>query len=47
MKEQETQEAREARLAYYKEWRKNNKEKIKTYNKRFWERMAAKQEEKK
>lgn len=32
--------ALEARNAYYKEYRKNNKEKIKKYNKNYWEKKA-------
>ena len=27
---------------YYKEWRKNNKDKIKKYNERFWKKQAEK-----
>ena len=34
------QEAKELRKAYYREYRKNNKEKIKTYNKNYWEKKA-------
>lgn len=30
------------RKAYYKEWRKNNKDKIKQYNDRFWKKQAQK-----
>lgn len=30
------------RKQYYKEWRKNNKDKIKKYNERFWKKQAEK-----
>ena len=30
------------RKEYYKEWRKNNKDKIKKYNERFWKKQAEK-----
>ena len=39
-----TEAAREARLEYYRQYRKNNKEKIREQNRRYWERRAAKQE---
>ncbi|WGX77360.1 hypothetical protein QJS64_05035 [Paraclostridium bifermentans] len=35
--------AREERNAYLREWRKKNKDKIKKYNKRYWERKASKE----
>ena len=31
----------EARAQYAREWRKKNPEKIKEYNRRYWERKAA------
>ncbi|EPZ53745.1 hypothetical protein NSA45_11165 [Paraclostridium bifermentans] len=34
--------AREERNAYLREWRKKNKDKIKKYNTRYWERKASK-----
>ena len=30
------------RKEYYKEWRTNNKDKIKKYNERFWKKQAEK-----
>lgn len=30
------------RKQYYKEWRKNNKDRIKKYNERFWKKQAEK-----
>lgn len=33
--------AREARRLYKKEWRKNNPDKVREYNKRYWEKKAA------
>ncbi len=30
----------QARRDYYKNWRKNNKDKIKEYNKKFWSKQA-------
>ncbi|MFW2490941.1 hypothetical protein ACN077_20600 [Clostridium chromiireducens] len=35
-----TNEAREKRNAYLREWRKKNKDKIKEINKRYWEKKA-------
>jgi hypothetical protein len=37
--------AREARRAYYREWNKNNKEKVQEHQRRYWERKAAKAKE--
>ena len=37
-----SQEALEARRAYKREWAKNNKDKIKEANIRFWNRLAEK-----
>ena len=34
-----------ARREYYKKWRSNNKDKIKEYNKRYWEKKALKNKE--
>lgn len=39
----EEREIIEARRAYKREWRKNNKERIKEYNRRFWLKKAAEQ----
>lgn len=36
----ESSAAREARLAYYRAWRKNNPEKVKASQTRYWERRA-------
>lgn len=32
--------AREERLAYFKEWRANNKDKVKKYNASYWQKRA-------
>ncbi len=40
-----SQEAREARRAYQREWRKKNRDKVREYEKRYWERKAAEAEE--
>lgn len=37
-----TEEAKAAKKAYHKEWRARNKDKIKEYNRRYWEKQAAK-----
>lgn len=39
----EEREIIEARRAYKREWRKNNKERIEEYNRRFWLKKAAEQ----
>lgn len=36
-----TDAAREARRAYYREWRKNNPDKVREKNRRYWEKKAA------
>ena len=33
--------AREERLAYFKEWRANNKDRVKKYNATYWQKRAA------
>jgi hypothetical protein len=33
--------AKEARNLYYREWRKKNKDKVREYQRRYWERKAA------
>lgn len=38
----ESNEAREQRLAYYKEWRKRNPDKVRESNRKYWEKRAAK-----
>ena len=35
-----SEEAREKKNAYLREWRKKNKDKIKEINKRYWEKKA-------
>ncbi len=35
--------AREARNSYMRKWRRENKEKVKRYNKAYWEKKAAAQ----
>lgn len=37
-----SQAAREARRQYAKEWRKNNPDKVKQHQQRYWERKAKK-----
>ena len=39
----EEREIIEARRAYKREWRKNNKERIEEHNRRFWLKKAAEQ----
>lgn len=35
----------EARREYHRKWRAANKDKVKLNNKRYWEKLAAKQEQ--
>lgn len=35
-----SKEAREARNAYFRKWRKANAEKVKRYNSKYWEKKA-------
>lgn len=35
-----TQEAREARRAYKREWNRKNKDKLREYNERYWQKKA-------
>lgn len=42
-----SQEAKDIRKQYLKEWRKKNKEKVKLYNQTYWERKAQKIKNKK
>jgi hypothetical protein len=37
-----SEQAREARAAYFREWKSKNKDKVREYNRRFWERKAGK-----
>ena len=39
--------ARDERLAYFKEWRANNKDRVKKYNTAYWEKRAARKNEEK
>lgn len=39
------EKANEARRAYQKKWRAKNKDRVREYNRRFWEKQAAKQNE--
>lgn len=39
--------ARDERLAYFKEWRANNKDKVKKYNADYWKKRAARKIESK
>lgn len=41
MEESAKEQARLARNAYYREWRKNNKERVSETNARFWAKKAA------
>lgn len=36
-----TAQERETRAAYFREWRAKNKEKVKLYNQRYWQKKAA------
>ncbi len=38
-----SEEARAARNQYIKEWRANNKDRVRETNRKYWERRAAKQ----
>lgn len=40
-----TEKAAEIRRAYQKAWRAKNKDRVREYNRRFWEKQAAKQQE--
>lgn len=40
-----TEKAVEARRAYQKAWRAKNKDRVREYSRRFWEKQAAKQNE--
>ena len=37
-----TQEEREARSRYFREWRAKNRDKVREYNRRYWQRRTAK-----
>ena len=36
-----TEEAKQARLAYRREWQRKNRDKVKAYNERYWEKKAS------
>ncbi len=36
-----TEEAKKARQEYRREWQRKNKDRVKAYNERYWERKAA------
>ena len=38
-----TEEAKQARQAYRREWQRKNRDKVKAYNERYWEKKAAAQ----
>lgn len=40
-----SKEAREARNAYYREWRKKNPEKLKQYQEKYWMKKAQEMQE--
>ena len=44
---EQERKARDARNAYYKEWRKKNPDKVKAYQMRFWANRAAKEAQEK
>lgn len=39
-----TDAAKEAKRAYFREWRKKNPDKVKEQNRRYWEKKAAQAE---
>ena len=41
-----SEEAREKQREYLREWRKRNKDKVRSYNAGYWERKADKENEK-
>lgn len=45
MERTNSERAAEIRRAYQKEWRAKNKDKVREYNRRFWEKQAEKQAE--
>lgn len=42
-----TAKAKKTRAEYLREWRKKNKDKVKQYNRSYWERKAMNEEEEK
>lgn len=45
MSKQLSEEARKARNAYFREWRKKNPEKVKQANEKYWEKKAQEMQE--
>lgn len=45
-KKVESDEVRQKRLEYHRQWRKNNPEKVKKYHRDFYERMVKAQQSK-
>lgn len=39
------EDARKARIAYYRQWRAKNRDRTRQYNKRYWERRALREAE--
>ena len=44
-KEELSQEAKQARREYLREWRRSRPEKVREYNQRYWERKAQEQKQ--
>lgn len=42
-----TEEAKEARRAYKRKWAKENRDKVREYEERYWEKAAEKQQDEK
>lgn len=45
MKKDLSEQAKEARREYYRQWRKKNRQKIKMYEQVYWEKLADKGKE--
>lgn len=41
--DEKAKKAREARNKYMREWRRKNREKVKQYQRKYWERKAQKE----
>ena len=44
IEQQNSTAVRDIKRANYKQWRANNKDKLREYNKRYWEKKAAESE---
>lgn len=44
MKSTKHEQVTQARRAYQKQWRSKNKERVRQYNQRYWERRAEREE---